>query len=860
MNRLVKTFALLTGAYLACSATVALAAEPERWGIVVPAKPTQQERGAAEELRDYLSRIYAGTFIVEPETETSGSTPAIYVGATQLAKTNGCHLETFAADEFVMKRVSSNLILCGGAPRGTFNAVTQFLEEYCDVRWLTPFREEHVPKRSSNLDLPEIDRHLKPAFVDRDLLLPRYGFWGWYEDTMEPMSRWLAFNHVNGKATPMHMGAHLVPERLGGHISSNTMAHSILNYLPADKHYSEHPEFYALQNGKRTAAGLCKSNQQMRDMYFGRVSGDLKSASERGETYVFHISDLDGPVQPCECAACKGLDKLYGDSSAGQMLDFMNYLAERSRTVRASNVKLETLAYSGYETPPAFGPVHEDLIIRFAPIFKRHWDRMDSPCNSLDMKNLQGWCKLASDVRVWDYPHQCGSGPGAFGLSITESSDKGLNAWVELALKDRAVALSGLHLSLAGPVTQTEHHYFAGRIAGTWERELAIRPTLIIQWREEDCSDIKISALTDCAAAIADSKQTISYVPGLEGWNAGGIQLAGTWEQTSGHRICSFLRFDFQSIPQTARLLDAELVLSRIGVVGNDGAADIAFRAVQPGQIWKAERTAWDNQPKTEDKLLFTMRLAPRAKGYDGYDALFPQPNLRTLVHNIRFYRNLGVKGVFMETHFAGLSGGLHCDADLVYWVLAQALWNPERDADDLIDDFCHHYYGPGGEYIAGYTKLLESAYRLDPYKHSFHVGNYSLQSFLNFDTVSRCQILFDRAEKACGSDTTILSRIRRARLSIDVATLFNFERLQAEYRGLRGSLRGFPFERQNIESRYRESRLASTRERFPGRDIEKEGAEIDKLLEASRKTGVWSLWRTVPPIETYYMSAQEKR
>lgn len=67
---------------------------------------------------------------------------------------------------------------------------------------------------------------------------------------------------------------------------------------------------------------------------------------------------------------------------------------------------------------------------------------------------------------------------------------------------------------------------------------------------------------------------------------------------------------------------------------------------------------------------------------------------------------------------------------------------------------------------------------------------------------MNSCQRLFDQAEKVCGTDTVILNRIRRGRLSIDIATLFNLNKLMDEYKRIHGSPDGFPFDRKNIETR----------------------------------------------------------
>ncbi len=336
------------------------------------------------------------------------------------------------------------------------------------------------------------------------------------------------------------------------------------------------------------------------------------------------------------------------------------------------------------------------------------------------------------------------------------------------------------------------------------------------------------------------------WEPGVE--RAGGLGLAGTWGQSGGLREWSFLRFDLSAIPPDARVTDAELVLSRVWVRGGEGPATVEFRAVKPGARWDPVTVTWETQPDIEDQVLFSLRLPPPVPGYAGYDALFPQPNLRALVDNIRLYHRLGVSGVFMETDAGGLNSGIHCDADMTYWVLMQALWDPSRTADDLIRDFCTHYYGPASDAIIRYVALLEQAYGRDPHRQAFHVGNYALQSFVDLDLIAGCQGLFDQAEQACGGDEELLLRVRRARLSLDLLTLFNLQRLQSEYRQRYHSLGGFPFDREAIEHRYTEARLTSVARRYSRRSLESERGEIAKLLTAARQAGEWSLWRTRPP------------
>ncbi|NSW58236.1 MAG: DUF4838 domain-containing protein [Armatimonadetes bacterium] len=824
-----------------------------RWTIVEATGATESEQTAATELRNYFRRICGEWFEIEPEERRVDDRPAIYVGNTQFARRHGLRTEEMAGEEYVLRRAGNSLILCGGRPRGAFYAVAQFLEGFCGVRWLTLAGEEFVPLRP-DLRLPRVDRRSRPAFVDRDLIPPHH--WprtGWYDDaTRSRLARALAFGHINGRAPSIYLGTDAPSQRYGGHIRGNHHGHTIRWYLPPEKHFAEHPDFYALRGGKRVDSGLCKTNPAMRDTYFRNITEAISSgAADADNGFIFHISDEDGPPQVCECPDCRAADAHYGGANVGQMLDFLNWLAERGREVWPAGTALETLAYSGYETPPPSGVIRDDVIIRFAPIHKCHWDQLDAAVNRRDLANLKGWLKLAKDVRIWDYPHQYGSGAEPVSsLAITRRGDPGLRAWVQQAIADRDVSQAGLHLSLEGPVAPGERHVFTAGISAFWEPNRGVRPRLLVRWQRPRDRQPTLTTLMDSAAAIVCSEQPDTAIQAV--WEApiqraGGLELAGTPGRSEGRRCWSYLRFDLSPIPPDARVLDAEMVLSRVFVRGASGRAHVAFRAVKAGTDWDPVRMTWNTQPQVADRPLFSLRLPGPVPGYAGHDGIFPQPNLRALVNNIRLYHELGARGVFMETDAPGLNSGIHCDADLTYWVLMQALWNPTRTADDLIDDFCRHYYGPAGEFITRYVLRLEEAYARDPHRQAFHVGNYALQSFVDLDLISDCQGLFDRAEAACGEDRGLLARVRRARLSLDILTLFNMERLHREYRQRNHSPAGFPFDREAIERRYTEARLASVAERYPDRSLDAEREEIAKLLQAARTAGNWTLWRTTP-------------
>lgn len=81
-----------------------------------------------------------------------------------------------------------------------------------------------------------------------------------------------------------------------------------------------------------------------------------------------------------------------------------------------------------------------------------------------------------------------------------------------------------------------------------------------------------------------------------------------------------------------------------------------------------------------------------------------PFPNLRSLGPNLRLLADLGVRGVFAQSHGQSTSGDL---SDLRNYVLARLLWNPYLDAQALVEEFCRLHYGAASSEILAYIDRL---------------------------------------------------------------------------------------------------------------------------------------------------------
>lgn len=94
-------------------------------------------------------------------------------------------------------------------------------------------------------------------------------------------------------------------------------------------------------------------------------------------------------------------------------------------------------------------------------------------------------------------------------------------------------------------------------------------------------------------------------------------------------------------------------------------------------------------------------------------------PNFDVLCDNVKFYRDHGVKGVFLEGQQVSVSGEF---AELRSYLLAKLLWDPDMTEEQYyayMDEFLQYYYGPGWVKIKEYMSVM-TAHAI---KCNTHVG-----------------------------------------------------------------------------------------------------------------------------------------
>lgn len=152
---------------------------------------------------------------------------------------------------------------------------------------------------------------------------------------------------------------------------------------------------------------------------------------------------------------------------------------------------------------------------------------------------------------------------------------------------------------------------------------------------------------------------------------------------------------------------------------------------------------------------------------FDNY--VSPFPNLHVLQPNIQLF-----KEHHATRHFSQVGGSRGGDfAELRTYLVAKLMWNPNLDMDSLLHHFLDGYYGRGGAYLYQYIKLMEGALLGSGLRLWIYDSPVSHKAgMLQPQLMRRYNALFDEAEKAVASDTTILYRIQRSRLPLQYAAL----------------------------------------------------------------------------------------
>ena len=382
--------------------------------IVVADDSDWWHRQAAGWLQDYIERVTDAKLPIVRESESPEGT-LISVGHTKLAKRaritrkglrfDGCKMVVKRNVLFLLGRDSTGIGRDDPTPEqmkyytegdpwrsdrifgsskaglaganGTCKAVVTFLEDVCGVRWFMPFEQGIVIPRQADLVVKgDLNKTVQPAFAYAT------GMFAYGCPRLSPA----AF------ANNFRYGIRL--KTYGGH--------SWYLWVPASL-FKEHPEYFALRDGKRTAEGnhLCTTNPEVKKLLLKGIQAEFDAGYEWVQ-----LGQSDGWFR-CECDKCEAQDNFrpYDKKVDGPDWYKWLYTTNRSNPVERLHVLHNWIAKQVLKS-------HPGKTVHFLAYIPTRWPSREldkySPnivaeiCKVMPLM-LEDWAKKVKGMTVYEY-------------------------------------------------------------------------------------------------------------------------------------------------------------------------------------------------------------------------------------------------------------------------------------------------------------------------------------------------------------------------------------------------------------------------------------------------------------------------
>lgn len=383
------------------------------WRIVVAQNATKQETFAAEELQHYIEKLIGFKLTIEPSDSAAparafviGRHPALQQYAEKLDNLHGAR-----PDSFAVIANAGFIGMVGVTPIATCYAVWEWLENL-GVRWIFPTpKGEYVPQLTQIATVAG-ENYFTPAVNQR---------WIWPFATSTQANPELfgelehgipAWNLFQCRMRSWGNTNHISPE---DRVANIGMGHSYFRFLPADKYFNDHPEWFNLLKGKRVSTTrenvqVCFTNEDAAKEFARNLITEVR----RVEAADYNLRRMRLCVMPndshamCECENCRKLVDKDG-SSTSMVVHFTNLVArEVAKTL--PDATLLTLAYWNHSTPPDHVKADPNVAVQIT-----QWPSGDSfhfnnakpglteQGNAKFFNAYKKWSEMCSNVFVYQY-------------------------------------------------------------------------------------------------------------------------------------------------------------------------------------------------------------------------------------------------------------------------------------------------------------------------------------------------------------------------------------------------------------------------------------------------------------------------
>jgi hypothetical protein len=352
--------------------------------IAISSQAGPSEQYAALELQKHLEQMIGEKLTIVKDDQV-GEHRFIAVGKSDLIKKVNVSIDwaKLGKEGIVVRVVGPNLILAGGV-RGALYACYSFLEDDLGVRWYTP--ECTVLSKSDTIEIKDLNRTYVPPLEYREVA---------FNKALD--ADWTARNKCNGILYDVKKPVRLDTSH-GGQVDFGGVHSFGWLFLPPTEYFKNHPEYYALVEGKRVSDGqVCLTNPDVENIVVNKI---LEMGRSNPSFNYVSVSQNDC-YKNCQCPKCKAIDEKEG-SPAGSMLNFVNRVAERVGK-EFSDVTISTLAYQYTQKTPKFVKPRKNVAVVLCSIQSSFISPLSDDQNKAFRDDIKAWSKVSDRLYIWDY-------------------------------------------------------------------------------------------------------------------------------------------------------------------------------------------------------------------------------------------------------------------------------------------------------------------------------------------------------------------------------------------------------------------------------------------------------------------------
>ena len=338
--------------------------------------------------------------------------------------TLGLRFEPGVGNGYSITATENQIAFRGPSEVDVLYAVYSFAEEWLGFCFFEPGVDRLV--RKETIALPE-----GVVMAERTPLMKKRGFVqnGHPVIHSRELADWMARNRLNHLLTKMEYYDPVPPEikdcfRVRGIVIEGGI-HTFSYWIPTEKYYAEHPEYFAVNNGERVqprrrpqgflhGMQLCASNPGVRAEM---ASNMIAYCRENPEVKALLLAPNDG-FGWCECEHCA---RFYDKQKTGHLYsvsehvpqaqelyhDMVSDVAAQVRKV-LPDITITLLAYINYIEPAKEMRLTEGMAVNFAPYWRcinHALHDPECPINSRYMGAFRKWrdCKCGGELVVYEY-------------------------------------------------------------------------------------------------------------------------------------------------------------------------------------------------------------------------------------------------------------------------------------------------------------------------------------------------------------------------------------------------------------------------------------------------------------------------